>query len=231
MDQEKSGILVPIPLPGKRLFRNKAMDRMAELLYKNPHRKFKVRDLREITGNSAKAVDTAIKLFEKLGIIVTERERNKKLISVDRRLILKPEDPVLEIPQEEFRTPVKEFLEEVKKEQENLAGVMLFGSVARGEANRTSDIDLLIIVEDNLMKSRREIQELRKKMSQKKFGEEQYEFQVMVESVESASQHGKKLEEIFIQGVALYSSKKLRELNKKILKGEIHGEQRNRRET
>ncbi|MDY6765497.1 MAG: nucleotidyltransferase domain-containing protein, partial [Halobacteria archaeon] len=138
------------------------------------------------------------------------QEGRKKLISANRDRFHNPEDPLLSIPQEEFRTPIKEFLEKVKKnEGGNLVGVILFGSVARGEADRASDIDLQVIVENDLTESRQELHDIRQEMEDRRFDGERYEFQVLVESVESAESYGEKLQEIFSEGITLYATDRL----------------------
>ena len=220
VDQDGPGVLLPIPLGEDKIFRNQATDDILELLYRNPHEEFGVRQLRGITGHGAQTVDTALTLLEQLDLIETRREGNKKLTSINRDRVQKPDDPILEIQQEEFRTPVKAFSDRVEEDQEgNLAGILLFGSVARGEADRASDIDIQVIVEDDLLQSRREIQDIRQEMEESKFGGERYEFQVLVESVETAEQYGEKLQEIFSEAITIYSADQLEELRQVILNG------------
>jgi len=219
-NQDAAGVVLPVPLLEDRIFRNQAMDDILELLYRNPHDEFGVRQLRSITGHSAQTVDTALTLFAQLGVIKTRRDGNKKLISIKRDHILKPDDPILEIPQEEFRTPVNTFFNELRGRLDNVAGVILFGSVARGEADRASDIDIWILVEDDLLSSRRTAQDVRQEMDEKTFDDSRYEFQIMVESTESAEQYGEKLQEILSEGITLHSSDELDTVRRGVLHGE-----------
>ncbi|MFB6187973.1 MAG: nucleotidyltransferase domain-containing protein [Halobacteriaceae archaeon] len=220
VDQNGPGVLLPIPLGEDKVFRNQATDDILELLYRNPHEEFGVRQLREITGHGAQTVDTALTLLEQLDLIETRREGNKKLISINRDRVQKPDDPILEIQQEEFRNPVKAFYDNVKENQgSNLVGIILFGSVARGEADRASDIDIQVIVENDLLQSRREIQDIRQEIEESKFGGERYEFQVLVESIETAEQYGEKLQEVLSEAITIYSTDQLEELRQVILNG------------
>lgn len=220
IDQNKPGVLLPIPLGEERVFRNQATDDILEFLYKNPHEEFGVRQLRDLTGHGAQTVDTALTLLNQLKIVETRWEGNKKLSSISRDRIQKPEDSIFEIPQEQFRDPIKEFTDQVEQDQgRNLVGILLFGSVARGEADRASDIDIQVIVEDDLLQSRRDIQEIRQELEKIRFGSERYEFQVLVESIETAGRYGEKLKEIFSEAVTLYSTDQLDELRKVILDG------------
>ena len=209
IDQNESGILLPTPLGEDRVFRNQSMDDILELLYRNPHSEFGIRQLREITEHGAKTVDTAITLFTQLGVITTRRDGNKKLVSINRDRVQKPDDPILEISQEEFRDPLKAFLDEVDQAEAGIVGIILFGSVARGQADRASDIDIQIIVSDNLTESRREIHDIRQEVEGQKFDGERYELQLLVESVESAESYGEKLREIFSEGIKLRKTDEL----------------------
>ncbi|MCX2819487.1 nucleotidyltransferase domain-containing protein [Haladaptatus sp. F3-133] len=220
IDQNLAGVTLPIPLGEERVFRNQAMEDITELLYRNPHEEFGVRQLREVTGHGAQTVDTAIKLLEQVNLIQTRRERNQKLISINRNRIHKPDDPILEIPQEGFRTPVKTFVDRVEEDQgDNLVGILLFGSVARGEGDRASDIDIQVIVEEDLLESRRSIQDIRQEIEEQKFDGNRYELQVLVESVETAEDYGDKLQEIFSEAITLYGAHELDKLRKVILNG------------
>lgn len=220
IDQDEPGFLLPIPLGEDRVFRNQATDDIVELLYRNPHEEFGVRQLREITDHGAQTVDTALKLLTQLDLIRARRDGNKKLISINRERIQKPDDPILEIPQEEFQKPVKTFVDRVQEQHEdNLVGILVFGSVARGEADRASDVDIQVIVENDLLPTRRAIQGIRKEINNERFDGDRYELQVLVESVETAEQYGDKLHEIFTEGITIYSSSQLRKLRRQILNG------------
>ncbi len=219
-DRDVPGVTLPVPLGEDRVFRNQSMDDIVELLYRNPHVEFGVRQLREVTGHGAQTVDTAIKLLEQVDLVRTRREGNRKLISINRSRIHKPDDPILEIPQEEFRTPVKTFLDRLSKDQEdNLVGVLLFGSVARGEGDRASDIDVQVFVEDDLLESRRSIQDIRQEIEEQRFDGDRYELQVLVESIDTAEDYGDRLQEIFSEGITLHRTDELDKLRKVVLDG------------
>jgi predicted nucleotidyltransferase len=209
IDQNESGILLPIPLGDNRVFRNQSMEDILELLYRNPHSEFGVRQLREITENGAKTVDTAIKLFTQLGLIDTRIDGNQKLISINRNWVQKQDDPILEIPQEEFQDPAKAFLDRADQAEAEIVGVILFGSVARGEADRASDIDLQVIVSGELTEARRELHDIRQEVEGQEFDGERYELQLLVESTKSAESYEDRLREIFSQGIKLRETDEL----------------------
>jgi predicted nucleotidyltransferase len=216
MSDETSGVFLPLPLPEKQVFRYQAADDILELLYRNPHSKFTITQLRETTGHGGKSVDNAVKILENLNLITKTKQGRSSLIQIQQDRIQKPDDPLLRIPQKEFREPVKTLLEEIKQNEINTVGIILFGSVARGEADRASDIDIQVIVENNLLESRRTLQDLRQKIENKKFNGNRYEIQLLVESVESAENYGEKLQEIFSEGITLHSTDKLDEIKEAV---------------
>lgn len=215
-DESGSGVYIQFPLPEERLFRNRAIEDILLLLIRNPHQEFTVTQLRNTTGHGGDTVQTAINVLEAANLIQTQREGRKKLISANRNRFNNPDDPLLSIPQEEFRSPVKTFLDKAKDTEINIVGVILFGSVARGEADRASDIDIQVIVENNLLESRRTLQDLRQEVEDRKFDGNRYDIQLLVESVETAENYGEKLQEIFREGITLYSTSKLDELKEAV---------------
>jgi predicted nucleotidyltransferase len=214
-----SGVYIKFPLPDQRLFRNQATEDILLLLLRNPHTEFTVTEIRNITEHGGDTIQTALEVLEAADLIQTQKEGRKKLISANRDRFHNPEDPLLSIPQEEFRSPVKAFVDKTEQVEAEIIGVILFGSVARGEADRASDIDIQVIVENNLLEARRELQEIRQKIEKQKFDGQRYEIQLLVESVETAENYGKKLQEIFSEGITLYSTDKLNQVREAVFNG------------
>jgi len=220
MSDKKSGAILPIPLPTQQVFRYQAADDILELLYRNPHREFTVTELRETTDHGGKSVENALKILGGLDLVQRRNDGRKSLIRINQTRIQKPDDPILTIPQAEFRTPVQAFLEETKQRQgENLVAVLLFGSVARGEADRASDIDLQVLVADELLEARRELQAARQDLETRQFDGHRYEIQLLVESVESAKNYGEKLQDIFSEGIELYATDPFADVKEVVFNG------------
>jgi predicted nucleotidyltransferase len=219
-DEETGGVFISLPFPEEQVFRYQAADDVLDLLYRHPHREFTVTQLRDVTEHGGKSVDNALKILDGLDLIEKRRDGRHSLIRINHDRIRKPGDPLLEIPQKEFRKPVKAFLEQAKqREEDNLVAVILFGSVARGEADRTSDIDIQVIVEDDLMEARRSLQEARQDVAETKFDGHRYEIQLLVESIDTAKDYGEKLRELFSQGITLCSTEKLGEVQEVVFGG------------
>lgn len=216
----QSGVFVSMPLPDYHVFRYQAADDILELLYRNPHKAFTITQLRNITGHGGKSVDNAIKILASLNLIERKQRGRQSLVSITQSQIKKPDDPILEIPQKQFRKPVKSFLEDAMLQQkENLVAVVLFGSVARGEADRASDIDLQVIVEGDLVAARRDLQEVRQEIENRRFDGERYNIQLLVESVESAENYGEKLTTILSEGITLHSTKRFERVREVVFDG------------
>ena len=218
-DEYGSGVFVPFPLPDARVFRNQAIEDVLLLFVRNPHETFTVTELRNVTGAGGDTIATAIEVLEAADIIETRREGRRKLIAANRDRFENPDDPLLSIPQEEFRTPIEVFLDRIQEVETTIVGVILFGSVASGEADRASDIDLQVIVDGDLPTARRELHDVRQDVENQRFDGDRFEFQLLVESVESVENYGEKLQDVFSEGIVLEGSERLTELKRGVLSG------------
>ena len=205
-------VLISFPLPDERLFRNQAIEDILLLLLRNPGQEFTVTQLRIVTGHGGDTVTTALRVLEAADLIHTERDGKKRLISANRDRLQNPADPITQIPQKAFREPVQAFLEELADSPVDPIGLILFGSVARGDADRTSDIDLMVIIDTDVMTARRKLTDVREAVEHQRFDGDRYEFQLMVEAADSIQNYGRKLHEIFSEGIVLRDSDRLQDL-------------------
>jgi len=98
----------------------------------------------------------------------------------------------LSLPQERFHRPLMKFWYEVQDYIERIDGIMVYGSVARGDAREESDIDVLLVSDDESLEEELGAKVVGKKMFMvKRFTEE--EFSEMIE--ESSDFAGNVLEE------------------------------------
>jgi predicted nucleotidyltransferase len=125
----------------------------------------------------------------------------------------------MQIPQDEFRTPIRALLTELQAVFDQLVGVIVFGSVARGEADRASDIDVLVIADGETVDVRRTAHEVRQAIESQRFDGERYTFQVMAESVDSAKNYGEKLQTIFSEGIVLFETNELEQVREAVFDG------------
>ncbi|MFP4046022.1 MAG: nucleotidyltransferase domain-containing protein [Candidatus Aenigmatarchaeota archaeon] len=124
-------------------------------------------ELSERIGISKQALHKHLKPMKKEGIVEERSVKNEggkikkyrignysEVLSIDRRgfaLEYEAKSPVNfrfpllnQIPQEEYRTQVLSYLKKIVQEEKRVT-VIVFGSVARGEATWKSDIDALLL--------------------------------------------------------------------------------------
>ena len=212
---EQATVELPIPTPDPNLFRHTATDDLLQLLLDNPYEQFTIRELGRLTDNAAQSVKRAVDVLEANGLVVVEAEGNRRLVGINRTRVTKPDDSVLRIPQPEFQGPVRAALGRIRDELAEVHGVLVFGSVARGQADRQSDIDLWVLAGDRADQHR--ANELAKALGQKQFDGDRYEFQILVETLESARSHGDRLEDAFADAITLEDSDTLHDLKHEVM--------------
>lgn len=222
--QGKGQVSIDLPLPDERVFRYASMDDLVHLLVNAPHDSFTVATLARRTGYDESMVYRSVDLLQELGVVTVSDGRPSR-VAIDHDH-LECDDPLLLLPQAEFRAPVRAYLERLRAEVDDvaeideLAGVVLFGSVARGEADRASDIDLLVVVDGDRTRGRRTGTAVARAVESERFDGDRYEFEVLVESVESAERVGEKLRRIFDDGVVLHATDALEAVRTAVYAGE-----------
>ncbi|NKE38028.1 nucleotidyltransferase domain-containing protein [Natronococcus sp. JC468] len=214
-------IKLRLPLPEEQIFRYKAMDDILELTAQNPSTEFGNRDLQEMTGFGGPSVSKALSLLESMDLVIRRDSGNKTLYRINEQRLQEIDDPFLEIPQKEFREPLQRFIDRTSEGVASVAGIVCFGSVARGEADRVSDIDILVLVDDDteLVTARRAISDIIRELESEPIEGQRYEFEVFVESPESARRRGEDLQTIFQEGIILEESAILHEVKRDLFEG------------
>ncbi|AHG01732.1 hypothetical protein HALLA_00140 (plasmid) [Halostagnicola larsenii XH-48] len=96
-----------------------------------------------------------------------------------------------------------------------IAKVLCFGSVARGEADRTSGIDVFVLVDDTeAVPAQRTVSDDLRDLEEESSSGDRYEFEVFVESPESARNRGADLQPVFQEGISLLESETLRRVKR-----------------
>ncbi|WP_244877489.1 nucleotidyltransferase domain-containing protein [Haloferax prahovense] len=207
----------PLPVPNNRLFRYAATGDVLTLLANNPHTRFSIRDIRRATDHSPSSVTDTVDLLAETDLVQITREGNKKLVQINRNRLTKPDDPILQIPQSEFHDPVRTLVDRLRSRIDNIAGILVFGSVARGEADRSSDIDCFVLVTEEKSTAQRIAHEVARDLEEERFDGDRYQFQVLAESVESATNIGDRLREIFTEGIVLHGTEDLQTAKQEVL--------------
>jgi len=222
--EQRVTLTVPFPFGEEQVFRYQALEDIVEVLIRNPFRSFTVSQLRDLTDSGSKTTTNAVALLEQLDLVDIEKTGRSKQVSLARDRVSIPDDPLFAIPQGEFRPPVRAFLDRAPEVIPSFSGLVLFGSVARGEADRRSDIDLWVLVKetDSLLQARRAVTDLAADLSEHRFHggaseRERGAFEVLVESVETAESHDEELVDILTTGIVLEDSEKLEQVRQTAL--------------
>jgi len=207
------------------VFRVRAADDILRLLADSHETEFTIPELVDATDVTRSTVWRALDLLKSIGAVQIREtpQRNYVSINPDR---LEKGDPILAIPQSEFHAPIRAFVDRVQAtvtsvdDINELLGIVVFGSVARGKADRQSDIDCFVVIDGNRTTARSRITDVVAELETERFDGDRFGFDPYVESDESARQAGSKLRKIFTQGVTVYGSKQLNSLRKEIVADE-----------
>lgn len=213
------------PAVDESVFRVGAADDVLDLLVDAHETEFTIPELVDATGASRSTVWRAVDLLDALGAVRVRETPQRNYVSIDPERLEKP-DPLLTIPQPEFRAPVRAFVDRVREavddshDVDELLGVVVFGSVARGEADRRSDVDLFIIVDGDRTAARRAVTDVVASLSEERFDGDRFAFEPYVETPGSARRAGGKLREIFGEGITVAGGDELQAVRKEVMAGE-----------
>ncbi len=227
-DEMKRGINICVDVPSPSdgtIFRIESADEILRLLADAHETEFTIPELVDETGVSRSTVWRAVELLESISAVRVRETPQRNYVSIHPERLEK-DDPLLAIEQPEFRAPIREFIYravdalESTDEVEELVGILVFGSVARGEADRRSDIDLFVVVRGDRTTARRTITEVVATLEGERFDDDRFEFEPYVETTESATRAGSKLQEIFQEGITIYGGEELTDLRKAVFSDE-----------
>jgi len=207
------------------VFRIEAADTILRLLADAHTTEFTIPELVDVTGAARSTVWRAVTLLETIGAVRVRETPQRNYVSIDPDRLRK-DDPILLIEQSEFYAPIRAFVDAVQATLaeadavDDLLGVVVFGSVARGEADRKSDIDLFVVVEGDRTTARRRVTDVVSDLSERQFDGDRYALEPYVECAASARRAGSKLCEIFTEGITVYGSERLQSIRKAVFADE-----------
>lgn len=217
-ERQGSGITLPLPCPETQLFRYAATRTVLNVLADNPHTSFTIRELHRATDRSLDNVRHTVTALEEVDLVTVTPEGNRKLVVINRARLTKSSDPITHVPQSEFQQPIRAAVSRLREDIDDLRGIVLFGSVARGEADRQSDIDLFVLVGEHQATNQQAAHEVVNELSEERFDGERYRFQVLVESIETARNYGERLRDVFTDCLTLSETTALRDLKQEVLR-------------
>ena len=149
-----------LPVRDSELFKHGATPHILNFLSDNPDIDISIRQLSRAVPMSERATREAVNALEANDLIQTHHQGNARRVHINRARLDKPEDPIRSIPQTEFQTPVRVACRYIDDELDDVRGIILFGSVASGTADRQSDIDLWVLVTEDHLQQRHEANKL-----------------------------------------------------------------------
>lgn len=215
--QKGTTVALSIPVTHPGLFSHRAAADLLAVLSDNPYTGLGIRELSRVTDYTHRSVSQAVADLEAVDLVTTEQEGPKKLVRINSDRLETPDDPILSIPQPEFHRPVRDLETELRDELKDVRGMVLFGSVARGDADRRSDIDCFVLVGENQAVGQQTAHDVVETLQTRKYDGDRYTFHVLVESDESARQHGDQLRELFAEGRTLHETDALRDVKRETL--------------
>lgn len=213
------------PAADTEMFRVGAADDILRLLVDAHDEEFTVPELADVTGASRSTVWRAVDLLDDLDVLQIRQTPQRNYVSI-ATAVLEKDDPILAIDQPEYHAPVRAFLEGVRETVDDtdaidrLVGVVVFGSVARGEADRQSDVDVFVVVDGDRTVARRRVADVASDLRSRRFDGDRYEFEQYVESIDSATRASDKLRELFDDGITIYENDGLQRLRRAVMTDE-----------
>lgn len=212
-------ISVPIPAADADLFKSKATNDILLFLTNHRFKQFSQREVADQIGHSQQTVRRAINTLVENELVVESPENNQRLVQINRERLAIPDDPLLRIPQPEFQKPVKAAVDELTDRLEGVIGIVLYGSVARGEADRRSDIDLWVLTTNDRAPNQREANAVGRDLEDAEFDGNRYAYDIDVEAVQAIPTYTEDIREIVVSGIPIYSTTKFETVEKLLLEG------------
>lgn len=214
-------VSVDVPLRDGRLFGSDAADAVLDLLARNADEAFSVSEVAAATDHSRATVTRAVEVLAGNDLVVDERDGRRRLVRINRERLSRPDDPYLDVPRAEFHAPVRAAVDALVDRLDDVLGVVLYGSVARGEADRRSDVDLWVLVCADRPRAQRRANRVRQSLEDDTFGGERYAFEIDVEAVSGLPAYEDEVREILTEGIALHRTEAFDTARRLTLRGDV----------
>jgi len=201
-------ISLPIPAYDSTLFSSKATNDLLLFLSRHRFDEFTINRLAEQLDYASNTISRAVDDLENNDLVQIHHEGNRRLVAINRERLTVPTDPIMRIPQIEYHDPTRRAVRELTAEIPNLIAIILYGSVARGEADRRSDIDLWLLVTEDRAAAQRTATSIAQQLEDEGFNasNERFDFHIDVESVMSIPQYTDDISRIITAGIPVYST-------------------------
>lgn len=197
-------IAVPIPAPDADLYSRKATDDVLLYLSRYSFEAFTAPELANHIDFSAETIRRAADVLHDNDLLRRTHDGNKVRFSINRERLRSSDNPYLQIPQQEYQKPVRRATERLTEALDDVVGVVLYGSVARGEADRQSDIDLWVVVRGDRAPNQRTANEIANELGNEPIDGERYSYHIAVESLSAIPSFTDEISEIVLSGIPVY---------------------------
>lgn len=214
-------ILLDIPVQSGKLFGSTATENVLSFLSRHPTEEFSISDLVEAVGYSQPTISKAVTTLSENDLVVDRREGNTRWVQINHERLHVPDDPYLQIPQFEFQEPVRAAATELRGELDGVIGIVLYGSVARGEADRRSDIDLWVLVEKDRMANQRAANQVKQALEDEKFENGRYEYEIDVEGLQAVPKYIAEIREVLSDGIVIHETEKFQTVRNMVFHGDL----------
>jgi predicted nucleotidyltransferase len=205
-DPPGASISLSIPPLDPDLFKHKATGDVLLFLSNHRFNDFSLREIANQIGHSHQSVRRAVNVLSSNKLVVESPKSNQRLVQINRRRLSVPEDPLLRVPQPEYHQPIKAAITQLCENISDVIGIILYGSVARGEADRRSDIDLWVLTRSGRAESQREANAIARELEETEFDGDRYAYDIDVETVQAIPAYTEDIREIVVSGIPVYKT-------------------------
>ena len=214
-------ILLDIPPQSEKLFGSTATESVLSFLSRHHTEEFSIGDLVEAVDYSQPSVSKAVTVLSETDLVVERREGNTRWVQINHERLHVPDDPYLQIPQAEFQIPVRTAATTLRSELDGAIGIVLYGSVARGEADRRSDIDLWVLVEGDRMANQRAANEVKQALEEEEFENERYEYEIDIEALQAVPKYISEIRDVLSDGIVIHETEKFQTVRNMVFHGDL----------
>ncbi|MDV7351135.1 nucleotidyltransferase domain-containing protein [Halorubrum distributum] len=213
-------ISIDLPVQDDRLLSGDATGDILLFLSRHHDESFSMTDLADAIGYTRPTITKTVDTLSRNDLVIEEHDGPRRLVQINRDRLTIPDHPFLGIPQSEFHAPVQDATDQLRTKLDDVLAVVLYGSVARGEADRRSDIDIWVLVREDRPSNQRQANHIRQSLEEDTFGGDRYAFDIDVESLQGIPTYAEELQEIIHDGIAVYQTDEFDTVRSMILHGD-----------
>lgn len=145
----------------KELISSKPRRKLLVIFLTHPHEKFYLRQLQRLTGEPVMAIQRELPKLEKMGLVESEFSGRTKNYFVDTKYPVFEELKQIVLKTVAFGEQIKSLIKNTK----NIRYAFIYGSVAKGEEDLKSDIDLMVVGDIDEVKLQKKVREIESKIT------------------------------------------------------------------